>query len=181
MSTEMLALLGLRELGASLVPGVPLETTGDVARLLTKLHDLIEVICRSFVPLRDGYSRSVSSTGIGPAEPRPKVRSESARRVRAARDAASLATALLDWRNQEFDAPDAVEEALAEIAAHHMALTEAVVNGARTLLDELSPEAIEKAAADAPSLGGVFGRHRALWERYRARYDELADNMRQRR
>jgi predicted component of type VI protein secretion system len=101
--------------------------------------------------------------------------------VRAARDAASLATALLDWRNQEFDAPDAVEEALAEIAAHHMALTEAVVNGARTLLDELSPEAIEKAAADAPSLGGVFGRHRALWERYRARYDELADNMRQRR
>ncbi len=181
ISTETLALLGLRELGASLMPGVPLETTGDVARLLTKLHDLVEVVCRCLVPLRDGYARSVSSTGIGPAEPRARAWSESARRVRDARDPASLATALLDWRNQEFDAPDVVEETIADVAAHHIALTEAVLEGVTTLLDELAPEAIEKEAAEAPILAGVFGRHRALWETYKARYDELAGRMRRRR
>ena len=54
MASELLAFQGLRELAGSLVPGQPLETTGDVARLITKLHDAIEVFCRCFIPSAPG-------------------------------------------------------------------------------------------------------------------------------
>jgi hypothetical protein len=177
MSNEMLALLGLRELGASLVPGVPLETTGDVARFLTKLHDLVEAFCSSFILLRDGYSRSVSLTELGRAEPRGKAKSESAERVGRVSAPAALALALLDWRNQEFDTAETVRETLVDIAAHDAALTEAVLHGVKAVLDELAPEAIESACG-VPSLGGMLGRHRALWEHYKTRYDELVEKVR---
>jgi hypothetical protein len=178
MSLEILAMLGLRELASSLVPGVPLETTGDVARLLTKMHDIIETFCRSFIALRDGYVSSVSATELDCAKPRVKARSGSAQRVGAARDPASLAFAMLDWRNQEFDAPAAVEEMLLNVASNQAALTEAVLRGVRGLLAELSPEAIEKAAADQPGLAAVFGRHKARWETFKARYDAIAEHAR---
>ena len=67
LPVETLAMLGLKELAGSLVPGVPLQTTGDVARLLTKLHDTVEVFCRSFVPLREGYAQFVSSMDLNRA------------------------------------------------------------------------------------------------------------------
>lgn len=177
MSIEMLALLGLRELGASLVPSVPLETTGDVARFLTKLHDLVEAFCRSFVLLREGYSKSVSLTELRRAEPRRKAKSESAERVAKVRDPAALAVALLDWRNQEFDAAETVRETLVDIAAHDAALTDAVLHGVKAVLDELAPEAIESASG-GPSIGGMLGRHRALWEHYKTTYDELVEKVR---
>jgi len=42
LDSEAMALQGLRELAASLVPGVPLESTGDIARFITKLHDALD-------------------------------------------------------------------------------------------------------------------------------------------
>jgi len=174
MSTELLALLGLRELGSSLLPGVPLETTGDVARLLTKLHDLVEVFCRCFVALREGSAQFIAyAEGEGP-ESRWQNRSASAQRVATARDPATLALALLDWRNQEFDAPKAAEDVLVRIVAQHAALTDAVIRGVEALLEELSPEAIESATKDGGAMGSILGRHRALWQAYKARYESVA-------
>jgi predicted component of type VI protein secretion system len=177
MSTDVLALLGLRELAASLVPGVPLETTGDVARLLTKLHDVIEVFCRGFIALREAHAQFVSSTDVARAQSRGLNKSPSAIRVDAARDAASLAEILLDWRNQDFDAPQAVERTLVDVIMHHSAMMEGVMRGVEALLAQLAPEEIERSVRD-DAMAAVFGRTRSLWQAYGSRYNEVASEAR---
>ncbi len=174
LTLEGLALTGLRELAGSLVPGVPLQTTGDVARLLTKLHDTIEVLCRTFVPLRMGHEQFVSSMQLQRAAGQRSVdRSPSALRLEMARDPATVAAALLDWRNQDFDAPKVAESILADLVMHHVALVEGVMRGIQALLEDLSPDAIEKQLADQGS-AAVLGRHRALWQTYKERHRELS-------
>ena len=42
-----------------------------MARLLTKLHDAIEVFCKTFIPLREGYAQFVSSMDLNRAVSRP--------------------------------------------------------------------------------------------------------------
>jgi type VI secretion system protein ImpI len=178
MGTQDLALVGLRELAASLVPGAEMQTTGDVARLLTKLHDTIEVFCRCFVPLRAAYEQFVSSMYLQrAASQRSLNRSESAMRVEVARDPASVAAALLDWRNQEYDAPKVVEGVLADVATHYVSLVEGVMRGVQALLDELSPENIERQVS-AKGSPIVPGRQRALWQAFKERHDELTSESR---
>jgi type VI secretion system protein ImpI len=178
MTVDALAVAGLRELGASLVPGAPLLTTGDVARLLTKLHDTVEVFCRSFVPLRAGYEQFISTMQLRRAAGQRSVnRSKSALAIETARDPATVAAALLDWRNPDFDAPKAVESILADLVMHHVALVESVMRGVQALLDDLSPERIERALAENGSRA-VLGRHRALWQTFKERHAELASTSR---
>jgi len=61
---DSLALEAVRELAVSLVPERNLETTGDLARFVTKLHDLTEVFCRCFVPLREGHQQFIGSLDL---------------------------------------------------------------------------------------------------------------------
>ncbi len=178
MSLEVLALQGLRELGSSLVGGASIETTGDIARLITKLHDTVEVFCRCFVPLREGYAQFVSSMDLQrAASQRSFNRSASALRVEAGRDPAMLAAALLDWRNQDMDAPDAVAAIFADLMAHQVALVEGVMQGAQALLEELSPENIER-LAQPQGLSSVLGKYRVLWQTFQKRYEEMTSETR---
>jgi type VI secretion system protein ImpI len=173
MALEVLALLGLRELGSSLVPGQPLETTGDIARLITKLHDTVEVFCRCFVPLREGYAQFVSSMDLQQAaSQRALSRSNAYRKVEYARDPAQVASALLDWRDPALDAPSAVEGIMADLMLHQVALLDGVMQGVRALLADLSPDNIEKLVDERRSFS--LGRYRALWQAYRQRFDELS-------
>jgi predicted component of type VI protein secretion system len=178
MSIAALALVGLRELASSFIPGVPLETTGDVARLLTKLHDAIEVFCKCFIPLREGYAQFVSSMDLNRAvSQRSLSRSVDAMRVQAARDPAELASALLDWRSQNYDAPQVVESILADLMIHHVAVIEGVTRGVAALLEELSPESIEQAERQAGS-GALFNKYKALWKVFETRHEELTNEAR---
>jgi len=175
LGLESLALQGLRELAASLVPGHTLETTGDVARLITKLHDAMDVFCRSFIPMRDGYSQFVSSLDLQQAAMRRSMyRSRAYEAVTQARTPEAVAAALLDFRDPSFDAPQAIEGIFADMMLHQMALLDGVMRGVRALLDELSPDNIER---QVPSGGlGILGRrYRELWETYRQRFEDLSD------
>jgi type VI secretion system protein ImpI len=167
MSMELLALLGLRELAGSLVPGVPLETTGDVARLLTKVHDVVEMFCRCFVPLRD------SRLG-GSRWARRVAGSRSASEVDHAVDPAAIAAALLDWRSTDYDGPQAAERILADVVVQQAALLDSVMRGVGELLQEISPDAIEQAARDGAGMGSVFGRYRALWQTFKERFEHVS-------
>lgn len=171
MSVETLALQGIRELASSLVPGPPLETTGEVARLLTKLHDLVAVFCRCFVPLRDARIGDVRAH-------RRLSGSASAFGVERAADPAALAAVLLDWRNYDYDAPDAVESILLDVITQQTAMIESVVRGVEVLMQELSPEKLEKAVKDEAG-AAMFGRHRALWSAFKKRYEELVGGERE--
>jgi type VI secretion system protein ImpI len=181
LSVEDMATLGLKELAASLVPGVPLQTTGDVARLLTKLHDTVEVFCRCYVPLREGYAQFMSSMDLQRASSQRSLnRSKTALRVEEARDPAALAAALLDWRNKDFDAPQVVEAILADLMMHQLALVDGFMRGVHALLEELSPERIERLFEEqgAGGVSAMLGRHRALWQTFAAHHEELQNETR---
>jgi type VI secretion system protein ImpI len=181
LSVEDMATLGLKELAASLVPGVPLQTTGDVARLLTKLHDTVEVFCRCYVPLREGYAQFMSSMDLQRASSQRSLnRSKTALRVEEARDPAALAAALLDWRSKDFDAPQVVEAILADLMMHQLALVDGFMRGVHALLEELSPERIERLFEEqgAGGVSAMLGRHRALWQTFAAHHEELQNETR---
>ncbi|HEX3597364.1 MAG TPA: type VI secretion system-associated FHA domain protein [Polyangiaceae bacterium] len=172
-----LALTGLRELAASLIPHQRVETTGDVARLVTRLHDAIEIFCRCFIPLREGHAQFVSSFDLQhEATQRGKYRSAGYARVESARTAEEVAAALLDFRDRSEDSAAAIEGIFADLMVHHVALLDGVMQGVHALLEELSPERIEEAVeSNTTALSLTLGRHRALWQEYLARYDELSD------
>jgi hypothetical protein len=178
LSLDSMALIGLRELAGSLLPGKTLNTTGDVARFLTKLHDAIEVFCRCFIPLREGYAQFVSSLDLQKASMRRSMmRSPSYMAVEAATDPASVAAALLDWRDKSMEGPKAIEGIFADLMIHQVALLDGVMQGVRGLLEQLSPDNIEQQTGPQ----GPFAfdrskaRYKALWETYCARFEELAE------
>jgi type VI secretion system protein ImpI len=178
MQVETFALAGLRELASSLVPGAPLTTTGDVARLITKLHDAVEVFCRCFVPLRESYAQFVSQMDLRRmASQRSLNRSTSAMRIETATDPATVASAVLDWRNQDYDVPQTIEGIFADVMIHQIAVIDGVMRGVRALLEELSPQRIEKALSEQPHHGvsALLGRYRALWQTFESRYEELTN------
>jgi type VI secretion system protein ImpI len=173
LALDVLALQGLRELARSLIPGRTLDTTADVARLITKLHDLVEVFCRCFIPLRQGYSQFVSSLDL--SSPPSINRSPAAIALELATSPEAIAMALLDPRDPSFDAGQAVEGILADLVLHQVAMLEGVMQGVRALLDELSPQNIEAALAQhgAPALFGA--KHRACWTEYCERFARVSD------
>jgi type VI secretion system protein ImpI len=170
MNAEVMALQGLRELAGSLIPGVPLESTGDIARFITKLHDALDVFCRSFIPLRDGYSQFISSLDLQRSSVRRShMRSPSYLAVEGATTPEAVALALLSPSDRSFDAPQAVEGIFADLMLHQLAMLEGVMRGVRALLEELSPENIERNAGGHLPLG----RYKAIWTTYCQTFENL--------
>ncbi|MEO7034523.1 MAG: type VI secretion system-associated FHA domain protein [Polyangiaceae bacterium] len=178
LSLDQMALQGLRELAGSLAPGMALATTGDLARFITKLHDTIEVFCRCFIPLREGYAQFVSSLDLHKAAmQRSMMRSTSYLAAEGAREPAALAAALLDWRDRSMDAPKAIEEIFADLMIHQVALLDGVMQGVRGLLEQLAPENIERQVDPQArfSLDRDKARYKAIWETYSLMYEQLAE------
>lgn len=170
LGPEFLALQGLRELASSLAAGATLDTTGDVARFITKIHDALDVFCRSFIPLREGYAQFVSSFDLQrSAYRRNNQRSAAYSAIETATTPEAVALALVNPRDRSFDAPQAIEGIFADLMLHQLALLEGVMRGVRALLEELSPENIEKQTGSHLPLG----RYKAIWETYQRRFDDL--------
>lgn len=173
VSLDYLALQGLRELTRSLLPGQRLETTGDVARLIAKLHAVVDVFCRSFVPLRQGFEQFVSSLDLEAR--RSRRMSPSAAMLEVAKSPEQVALALLDPRDASADAAGAAESLLNDLARHQIALLDGMMQGVRALLDELSPDQID-AALDERGSAELFGaKYRARWNEFRERHQKLCD------
>jgi pSer/pThr/pTyr-binding forkhead associated (FHA) protein len=170
MNPEALALQGLREMLSSLTPGRALESSGDIARVITRLHNTIEVLCRSFLSLRDVHAKFVAGMHLQ----RSALYEPARVALDTARDPAAVAGHLLDFREGAADGPQALEAALKELSLHQVALLDGLMQGIRALLDELSPEAIAS-EVDQKRSGPRLGRaERALWEEYQARYERFA-------
>jgi type VI secretion system protein ImpI len=171
---EALALQGLHELAGSLVPGHELQTSGDLARFITKLHDAIEVFCRCFIPLREGYAQFVSSLDLQrAANMRSFNRSPAYLAVEGARDSEGLARGLLDWTERSLDGPKAIEGIYADLMIHQVALLDGVMQGVRALLDELSPMNIEREGAAGRF--ALSNRYKELWQSYCEKFEDLAE------
>ena len=110
-----------------------------------KLHDTVEVFCRCFIPLREGYAQFVSQMDLQRAAmQRSMNRSRSYAAIESAKHPGQVAMALLHWREPSFDAPKAIEGIFADLMIHQVALLDGVMQGVRALLDELSPDNVEK-------------------------------------
>jgi hypothetical protein len=103
------------------------------------------------------------------------VGSRSQADVQHAETPAALARALLDWRNQDYDGAQSVERILTEILVQHTASLEDLSGRVARVLDEISPARIESAVKEDGAVNVMFGRHRALWQAYRDRFDQLSD------
>lgn len=168
LSPEALALQGLRELVASLTPGRTLETSGDIARLITRLHDLLQVVCRNYLSLRDGHMRFVSQLQLQ----RSSEHDRASAALDGARDPAAVAALLLDFREHAMSPGPALDTTLREVGVHQVALLDGMMQGIRALLDELSPESIQRETdRDGSGRGGT---ERACWEQYCERHARFA-------
>jgi type VI secretion system protein ImpI len=169
LGPEFLALQGLRELAQSLVPGANLETTGDVARFITKLHDALEAFLRSAVPLREGYAQFIACFDLPHAPRRGGHRSVASAAVENASTPEELARALLDPADRTFDAPRTLEGVFADLMMHQMAVLDGMMRGVRALLEQLSPQSIASQAGHSFPIG----QKKAYWETYVRKFEEL--------
>jgi hypothetical protein len=167
---EGLALQGLRELVGSLLPGQALETQGDVARLITRLHDAVDVLCRSLIPLRQSYLKFLSSMDL-----QKSVHAHQSGALDTAREPRALAAALLDFREGAADTSKGLESALGDLTTHQVAMLDGVMQGVRALLEELSPAAVSAAADTKRGSLRLGGRQKDAWDEYCERYDRLSE------
>ncbi|MCA9629547.1 MAG: FHA domain-containing protein [Myxococcales bacterium] len=172
---EAVALQGLKELASELVPsrGTP-ESVDDLVLFLTKLREVLTIFLQTFVPLRDGYRQFRSDmeiTGAIDVTGASQI-------VTRAKSPEELATGLLDWKSPVNDAPRAIEGTLADLMTHHVAMINGVMQGVKSLLNELSPQMIEQMLDDPNTRkpeGSTFGpfRFKSLWKLYEQRYGDL--------
>ncbi len=172
LSPERAALQGLRELGRSLAPGLTLETAGDVARLISRLHASVEVLCRGFVQLQATHASFSAKMNVGP-NPRAVAGGRSLRNLTSPRE---VAERLLDWRPAAEAVSAEVQACLADVDVHQVALLDGIMQGVASLLAELAPERIEAEAGQGGVIGGLIPlrKHRVLWEAYLERHAELS-------
>jgi hypothetical protein len=171
LSMDNLALQGLRELVGSLLPGQTLQTQGDVARLITRLHDAVDVLSRTLVPLRQSYLKFVSSMDLQ----KSAHFAQASAMLDMARDPAAVAAALLDFREGAPEASKALEGALNDLSTHQVAMLDGVMQGVRALLEELSPSAVSEAAEGKRGGLRLGGRQRDVWEEYCERYERVSE------
>lgn len=172
LSLELLALQGLREMVASLTPGRTLDTRGDVARLVSRLHTTLDVVCRSLLTLRDGHAKFLSGLHMQQSAHYDPARVA----LDTARDPAGVASHLLDFREETPEPGQALEAILKELSLHQVALLDGLMQGIRALLEELSPESIAQEVEGRRGLPRLGRGERALWEEYCARYQRFADD-----
>jgi hypothetical protein len=171
LSMETLALQGLRELVGSLMPGQTLQTQGDVARLITRLHDAVDVLSRTLIPLRQSYLKFVASMDLQ----KSAHFAQASAVLDMAREPAAVAGALLDFREGAPETVRALETAFGELTTHQVALLDGLMQGVRALLEELSPAAVT-AAADAKRSGlRLGGLQKESWDEYCERYERLSE------
>lgn len=152
----------LRALGESYLAGRSrLASRQEIEVLLARIAGALETFARAFVELRRGYEEFGREMGVRAIQTEgPLAR---------ARDATQVLGLLLEPAGEGREAE--LQRLFADFMIHQVALLRGVVEGARGLLDQLSPEAVSAAAPG----GHRLTRPSALWRAFEQRYHEIAD------
>jgi type VI secretion system protein ImpI len=179
---EQIALRGVREIAQVLVPNLgSVDDPEDLVRFLSKVRDTLEVFLRCFVPLREGYRQFATAMDIqreGPQGSEPPRFGE--RRVENARNEQELAECLLDFKNPAGEAQRDIEGSFADLMIHQLALLNAIMRGVKSLLHELSPQAVEGTTEELSKQGksgfswGPW-KFKELWRVYAAKHGDIDD------
>jgi type VI secretion system protein len=137
------------------------EQRPEMESFLKKVAEALETYCRSYVEMRKGYEEFGKEMGVR------TVHGEGT--IQRSRDARQLLAYLLD-PGQAGRAAE-LQSAFADLMVHQVALLNGVVEGAKSLLRQIGPEAIEVA-----SPGSMWPmKAQALWKAYEARFHEFYD------
>jgi type VI secretion system protein ImpI len=162
------ALAALVELSRTLAPGMkPPDDPAGVLTFARRLRDSMEVFMKCFVSLRDGYQEFE-------AEVLARDRAAQEDRVAAAKDAKELGSVLLD-AGAGPDAARQLYDIFVEVMSHQVALMNGVMEGVKTLLVKLSPQALEEELDKRGKKGGLFSnRFEELWKLYQVRHADYS-------
>ncbi len=162
----------LRRLTDGLFPPTGMQI--NVALAMERIGEILEVFGTAFVELRKAHSDFCAEMALeSPSDSTVLHTTESPR---------ALLAYLLNPGKEGSAKVTELARAMAEFAVHQVALVSAVVQGARDVLDELSPERLAGASdrADKTSLfGKLFGEDKARrWQRYVEAFAEATDEDR---
>ncbi|MET0389551.1 MAG: type VI secretion system-associated FHA domain protein, partial [Polyangiales bacterium] len=162
---------------------IPDDTIFDSQQTLTRVLGLVEALIQSLAEIHDAQD-SVRRRWLGARPRRSLLQSDKGHLVLA-----YLLNPQADWnaRLQE------LEQSVRDVVTHELALFRATLEGARTLVQAISPEVVAQteAAADGDSQaddqrpGGFWerllrrhARDIRLWQQFINLYDELTDGAR---
>jgi type VI secretion system protein ImpI len=168
------ALAALAELSRTLVPGgKPPEDVPGILTFARRLRDTLEVFLKCFISLRDGYQEFQKEMLT---KDRESVNSD---RVATAKDAKELGNVLLGPSGGP-DAPRQLYDIFVEVMSHQVALLNGVMEGVKTLLDQLSPKAVEEDYEKKGRRTGLFSnKYEALWKFYEDRHGDYSGEDKQ--
>jgi type VI secretion system protein ImpI len=168
------ALAALAELSRTLVPGgKPPEDVPGILTFARRLRDTLEVFLKCFISLRDGYQEFQKEMLT---KDRESVNSD---RVATAKDAKELGNVLLGPSGGP-DAPRQLYDIFVEVMSHQVALLNGVMEGVKTLLDQLSPKAVEEDYEKKGRRAGLFSnKYEALWKFYEDRHGDYSGEDKQ--
>lgn len=161
------ALAALSELATTLAPGTkPFEDVPSVLAFAKRLRDSMEVFLKCFVSLRDGYHEFET-------EVLARERTERAG-VYTAKDAKELGLVLFGQSAGEETARQ-LHDIFVDVMSHQVALLNGIMEGVKTLLKQLSPQALEQEYERKGKRGGLFSnKYEALWKYYEVRHADYA-------
>jgi type VI secretion system protein ImpI len=127
--------------------------------------------------MRDGQRQFEADMAVRRLSGAPQSAAESAQTIQ------ELSQALLDWHHPGTEGIVHVENTLADLMIHQVALLNGVMSGVRTLLLEFSPAEIEKKAQDArfnPDGMGIGPyRYKSLWKTLERMHADFAGEDKQ--
>jgi hypothetical protein len=164
---------------------LPASMRLDTGLTLQRILDLLEMLTQSFAEVNDAQN-SVRKRWLGRAPRGSVLQSDNGRVILAY---------LLNPKAEWSERVEEMEETLSNVVMHEIALFKATLEGARALLETLSPEAIAEAEdvdlealEDEDSEPGFWQRLKsrddpriALWRRFVETYESLKDGARYQR
>jgi pSer/pThr/pTyr-binding forkhead associated (FHA) protein len=162
----------LRRLTDNMFP--PPNVAINVALAMERIGEVLEVFSTAFVELRDAHGRFCDEMSLERPPSDSILQTTKNPRV-----------ALAYLLNPSTEGSSKVEElarSMADFALHQVALVSAVVEGARGILQDISPEAAGKRDPNGPK-PGLFARMfsnevQVQWDRYRGLFAEMVDEDR---
>lgn len=156
----------------SYIPGLSLDGADAVKKFLESIAELLESSIKSFLELRKGYDEFGREMGIR------VPRGEGA--VARVKDARALLKYLLEPTTTGEPRARELSSAFADLMIHQVALLRGITEGAKDLLMQISPEAIDEALRKEGGGGLSMGisalREGALWRAFVDKHRELSDD-----
>jgi predicted component of type VI protein secretion system len=143
---------------------------------MERIGEVLEVFSTAFVEMRDAHGRFCDEMSLE----RPTADSI----LQTTKNPRLALAYLLNPSSEGASKVEELARSMADFALHQVALVSAVVEGARGMLQELSPDAVvdpkaKKQAKSGGLFGGLFSNEAQVrWNRFRGLFGEMIDEDR---